>query len=740
MRYKKFYQIIFAIVLYIIINVFFHQQLWAELKFDHSKVNAVYGEQMGIEWDEEKVYQNMKAGKNPFSEVKDILYPFGTNFITTDSGNAFFFPFLRPFMSIHQATSVIWAVQIILANIGMFLLLIGLEIPYFISLAIGFCFGYTTFLMPRIGHMTYFAIYVFPWFYYSFLNLIKNNKPLLKIINSVAASLFFILALYHNLYYFMILILSIVFLLTYLLVKEKDLLFKTLKNNASWLISILIFTVIFAFPWLKVTYETFKFEMLPKTEGWGGAVQYSSDLFGFLIPSIYSYFFGRFSEYLGLRFYFANGMFENYTYPGLIIIGSLFTGLFLMLRKKIKKNDLRLIFPYLFVAFCFWLLTLGPFLHVFGKWRIPMDEDIKIIIPLPYIILHYIPFLNNLRSPGRLIVGFIFFAYIASAYIISFILKDRPKFLKTIFFLLILLVIIIDHYFKYSVSPSANFLPVAIYKTIASDKSKVTVMEAPSVIRDGFTYFGDESGFNFFNSQLIYNKPVLSGYFGRIPSYKREYYIRSPLLGYFGRLMDENIINNGSFDKSDWKNWQKIDINKANNVLNFLDVSYFIIDNTKTYSASISADLINLDFKKTMDEKNFSLWKRNVDQKEYLTVNIGKDDEMYLGMGWYQKENNGRWATDRSSVLFKVVKERKFVLHFDAVSFYKNIPTEIYVDKKKIGNVIISTSQKQFSLPINFSLEKGLHTVYFIFDKSYRTIDGRKLSANFITISLEEDK
>lgn len=734
-------------LLYLGISLVVHRPLWKELRSDNSKIGAVHAEIIAVEWGQENLYRNIKSFKNPFSHVDGLLYPFGTNLLSSDSGNGFFFLLLRSFLSTHQSNMIIWVSQVILANIGMFLLLEMMGISSILSFLFGLAFGYMTFLMLRIGHMTYFSIYVFPWFYYFLLKIKNADKSItIKLISSIGAALILALSLYHNLYYFIMIVMSLIFLLVYLCCFEIKLLTKLLKKNILWLLLIAIFFLIFTIPWIKILIDTYRFEGLPKVEGWGGAIQFSSDLFGYFIPSTYGYFLGKFGEILSRKFTFASSIFENFTYPGLIILFSYFGGLLLIIKKKLLREDLRKIYPNLFIALSFWVLTLGPFLHVLGKWGITLDEGIRVVLPLPYVLFHKIPLLNNIRSPGRLIVPFIFFSYILSAYIISFYLKNKSNFFKVIFFGIISFVLVLDQYFVYA-PPLPTYYPVKAYRKIAEDNRKITVMEAPSVVRDGFVYLGDLSGFNFFYGQPIYNKPVLAGYFGRVPGFKRDYYVRNPLLGYVGRLMDENINTNGGLDRTDLEKWRLLDIPKAIDSANFLDVGYYVIDDNKSYTASLSANFSQLGFKKIMTDKNYSLWKRDVENKEFLNVTLGKDDEMYLGMGWGNKEIDGRWSAGKSSVIFKVADNGIYSLNFTSKAFYKDMPVTVYVDKKKIAKTTIPLSEKNFTLPIDFNLETGLHTVYFIFDRYYRPYDVisnngdlRELSAFFEKISLKRSK
>jgi len=748
MKYKSlFIKFFLVFLLYVGVSLVIHRPLWRELRFDNSKIGAVHAEIIAVEWGQENLYKNVKSFKNPFSTVDGLLYPFGTNLLSSDSGNGFFFLLLRPFLSAHQSNMIIWVSQVILANMGMFLLLQTLGASSILSFLIGLAYGYMTFLMLRIGHMTYFSIYVFPWFYYFLLKIIKLNKSsIIKLISSMGASIILVLSLYHNLYYFIMICMSLIFLLIYLCLFERKLLIKLLAENILWSVIIFVTFIILTIPWIKILLETYLFEGLPKVEGWGGAIQFSSDLFGYFIPSPYGYYLGKFGETLSRKFAFASGIFENFTYPGLIILLSYLGWLLLVIKKKILKEDLRKIYPNLFIAFSFWILTLGPFLHVFGKWGITLDEGIRVVFPLPYILFHKIPLLNNIRSPGRLIVPFIFFSYILSAFIIDFYLKNKSRIFRIVFYCLIFFILVLDQYFVYS-PPLPGYYPIKAYKKIAEDKRKVTVMEAPSVVRDGFIYFGDLSGFNFFYGQPIYNKPVLAGYFGRIPGFKRGYYVRNPLLGYVGRLMDENINTNGGLDRIDLDKWKTLDIPKAIDSANFLDVGYYVIDEEKSYTASLSANFSKLGFEKILDDRNYSLWKRDVEKKEFINVDLGNNDDMYLGMGWNNKEIDGRWAGKKSSVLFKVIDKGKYSLNFISKAFHKDMTTTIYVDKRKITKTIISVKEKKFTIPVDLNLGEGIHTVYFMFDKSFRSSDistnsndTRELSAKFKKISLEKIK
>ncbi len=531
----------------------------------------------------------------------------------------------------------------------------------------------------------------------------------------------------------------------YYLIFERPVLITKLKLNWQYLVLTLLTFLFFLSPWLINLFDTLKFEGLPKVSGWGGAIQFSSDLFGYFIPSIYSYFLHPVGSFIGRNFSFASAIFENYSYPGLIILISYALLIYFWFMKKINKTQKDLIKPFLFVALSFWVLTLGPFLHVFGKWGLTVDDGIRIVVPLPYILFHYLPFMNNIRVPGRLVIAFIFFSYFIAAYIISYIFKNKKKYIVLIFSL-ILLILVVDQYFVIN-KPSPDFYPRKAYELIKKDNNSFSTMEIPSTVRDGFVYYGDGENINFMFGQQIHKKPILGGYFGRVAQYKLNYYVRNPFWGYIGRLIDPDLENNGALDKNDLTNWQKIDISRSVDAIDFLDLKYILLDNEKLYASTLSATLKDLGFNEKMQDNKFVLYQREPSTKEFLAIDIGgPDDDKNLGIGWGVRDKGFRWSGKRNSVLLKLNKPKDMLLEFESASFYKKQSVDIYVNKNKIAKVELETNIENFKIPVKKqNFKNGINTVQFILENTYRPIDvisnssdDRNLAAKFTKVSLKD--
>jgi hypothetical protein len=718
---------------YLAINLIFNYRLfWSELIFDRSRIGAVWGEVQMFEWLTEKFYRQFITGHNPFGLTTGILYPFTIHLGLTDAANGLWFVFLRPFLSVHQSLSVIIAGGQLFANIGMYLLLRKLKTERSVAFLFGFAYGFMTFLTPRQGHLNYWCLYLFPWFYYCLLAQLQAKHKRNAMVASIGIAIFFVLTLWLNFYYFIMLLISIFTLIVYLMIREKRLLLQYLKKMAAWWSLTTVVIGILLLPWLTALYRVVRFDNLPKTQGWAGAIEFSADLFGWLIPSSYGYYLYPIANYLASRLKFAQGIFENFTYPGLIVIFSFSMLVYLRIKKRLPANLVRRITPIVIVSLLFWLLTMGPFLHVFGKWGKGVGDNIRIVFPLPYLILHYIPFLNNIRVPGRLVVGLIFFSDVVGAMVINYWIARKKPSVKWILIGLLITLVWLDQRYIDTLWPPIHIFPYRIYEFIKKDRQPATVMEIPFTVRDGFTYFGDSETIDMSVGEMLHGKPVIGGYTGRISEYKNIYYRINPLFGYLGRKIDPEVEHNVMVDQTQLPYWQKMNVKAAANVVDFLDIKYVITQDDKPYLETIQADLKSLQYRPVMKDVGFTLWEKPINQRDFLTIEIGRpNDETYLGMGWQPPSDNGRWSAQKSSVMLKLIKPKKMTLHFKAKGKSDQQEVTVFVNQHRIKSLIINHQLNDYSIPLDNHLISGVNEIHFIFTSPS--------SAWFTSISLSEE-
>ncbi len=744
----KKHSLLFIIGGYFCISLLFNYPVfWGELVNDSSRNSAVIGEIAATEWGMDQAYKRIIRFENPFQSLDSILYPFSIDISTSDIGFAFNFLYLRPFLSPHQSLSLLVIINFFLANICMYALLRKLGISQIVSFLVGLAFGYMTFMTVRLGHLTYSLYYLFPLFFLSLSHFFSAKKTKWKIIFTLATSFLFVATFLQHIYYFIMLLISLMaFGCYYLIVNPKES-FKVIWKNRGYVALSGVFVFVLLLPWFMAIRETMFFSEPPKSIGWGGAVGFSSDLFGFFIPSYYNYYYGGLVSLIiqKLDIVFARGIFENFTYPGIIIFLAYAYLVFQLFQKKIKGKEWVQMRSYFIVSIFFVILTLGPFLHVAGRWALELKDGIKLVVPLPYVLLHYVPFLGNIRSPGRFIVAAIFFAYIVVAFVLTDFLKKKSKKIIYISAIIFITIFIIDHRFPNHKLSTPFYFPNKIYAVLAKDSSPGTVLEIPFTVRDGITYFGDQEAIYQVMGQFVYDKPLLGGYVGRVPDYIKNYYKKNAFLGYIGRRVDGDVLLNGSIERQELKQWQVMNKEEAARAVDFLSLKHIILNTGKPYSASLSGELNELGFKKVQDDKNYALLERPINNKEFLAINMSKEtDSLLLGMGWSVPENDSfRWSSKRSSALFKVTSPKKFKLEFTAESYFQDNTVRVYVNKKEVEEFTMIPSKKTYTADIPFSLENGLNTVYFIFNEEYaldndKKTDGRYVSGKFYSIRLLE--
>ena len=145
-----------------------------------------------------------------------------------------------------------------------------------------------------------------------------------------------------------------------------------------------------------------------------GAIDLSSDLASFITPNEFNPFYSQIVSNLSdtslyfskfNRFFFDNRV--SFAYPGFLIILAF---IYILLSKKnIPSKIWKRMSVFFYSSLFFGILALGPFLKIFRRWYIPLEENIPVVLPLPFLLLHYLPGFDMVRAPARFIPIFILF-------------------------------------------------------------------------------------------------------------------------------------------------------------------------------------------------------------------------------------------------------------------------------------------------------------------------------------------
>lgn len=177
---------------------------------------------------------------------------------------------------------------------------------------------------------------------------------------------------------------------------------------------------------------------------------------------------------------------------------------------------------------CFFLLSLGPFVHVAG---------INTHIPTPWTFLRYVPVIGAARMPTRFGV----LVAMGMAMIFCLMLADmrrrsrRPALLTALAGTLLI--------FELLPAPRTVYpaTPPQVVRTIAADPRPLRVLNLPFGIRDGLSSEGNYTALSQFH-QTFHEKELIGGYLSRLPRKRMGEYGRSVTLRTLMRLSEGRAV------------------------------------------------------------------------------------------------------------------------------------------------------------------------------------------------------
>ena len=254
-------------------------------------------------------------------------------------------------------------------------------------------------------------------------------------------------------------------------------------------------------------------------KGWGDSLKLSVDALGFFTPTALHPLWGepwqkalRAVEEGTARFSDINTLFLGYVTVALAVAGALSA-----------KRAAR---PWTWVAVVFALFSLGPVLQVNGTWQFDMD-GIPVTIPMPFAVLHYLPFVKGNRVPNRNGVLVMLALAILAAYGILWLSQRLHRRTWQVgLTLLASLAVLFEH--AALPLPLSNAQVPGIYRAIAAEPGAFTLLQIPLGWRNSFGVFGVErTQIQYYQS--VHEKYILGGNTSRAPAFKMGYFERVPL-------------------------------------------------------------------------------------------------------------------------------------------------------------------------------------------------------------------
>ena len=202
-------------------------------------------------------------------------------------------------------------------------------------------------------------------------------------------------------------------------------------------------------------------------------------------------------------------------------------------------------------ALVFGVLCLGPLLQINGRYRFSLDGLLPegVTVPLPFTLLHFIPFIDANRAPNRnsviLMLALAVLAAWGAAWLLGQIANGKWQMangkwqfrnlqsaicnLPLLVYLstCLLAALILAEHLALPL-PTTNARVPEIYSQIAAEPGDFSIMQLPLGWRNSFGVLGSEqTQLQYF--QTIHGKPMIGGNISRAPDFKMAYFGRIPL-------------------------------------------------------------------------------------------------------------------------------------------------------------------------------------------------------------------
>ena len=442
--------------------------------------------------------------------------------------------------------------------------------------------------------------------------------------------------------------------------------------------------------------------------GWGEGVKLSADLAGFFTPTaLHPWWGGNWARELQAvvegtsRFADVNTVFIGWA----LFLFALAVAIFCW--KKVAF--------WAASAFIFAVFSLGPVLHINGRYIFDL-EGLKITFPLPFIILHYLPFFKASRSPNRFSVVLMLSLAVLAGYGTFQLLKAMRG--KRLAACLALLALLLVEHLSFPLPLTDARVP-EIYREIRSERGDFALMQLPLGWRNSFGTLGAESTQAQYY-QSVYGKPFIGGNISRNPPFKFEYFQQIPLFKSITDLELYKEVDEATFQKAKAQ---------APELMYLYDVRYLVIlppipgrlpySDTFTRTVEYARHALPLEEKPFYDRDGVQAYRVvQPEPKMEFTIDFGADGSgIYRGEGWSGDEAEvfgatACWAVEQGARFFFPLRQvTDYVMELRATPFaYEGAPTQVlrlWVNGREISPPLsLHPGWDSYKIPLSTSLLK----------------------------------
>jgi len=455
-------------------------------------------------WNISNFAKQVHEGRNPFHTDR-IFCPIGSSLL------------YHTYSPIYGAAGLLCNNEILVLNLTLYLsfvlsavgacCLCYRHVPnLLLSLMAGLVFAFCPYKLVHLaGHYNLMLTATIPYFFLCLESAlpwdpvtgrIKRGRPV-----SLAACLLLLLITFFSDYYYALFLLITTALYTaYFLFRIYN--FNPFRiRNAGIILCVLAFSTLVGKILMSTRFDT------------KGAFSLCADLAGFVVPSPYNRFVNNHKWYKFHCNVLGMNPTETTVFVGYTLL-VLVAGYFLF-RCWRKESPDRKIFLFLTAAFA--ALSM-PVVRVAG-------QTVGI---LPTIILHYIPFANSFRAPGRYtIMLMLFLPILGSVFLDRIVFPRAHRIVRTVLPVLLISALAVE-YIQRPYSRATRIGVPAVYDFL-SEEEDGSLLPIPFGVRDGLRMAGKERSRHMFY-QTVHNKKIFGGMLARVSDSVFDFYQSDPVV------------------------------------------------------------------------------------------------------------------------------------------------------------------------------------------------------------------
>jgi len=340
-----------------------------------------------------------------------LHWPFGITLYahTLNPFNGYLAVFLLRFLSLIETYNTITIFAFVMAGLTMYWFSYYVTRSFWGSILAGFIFTFSAYhFLHAQGHLQLVSLEWIPLFILCWYILITRPHPVI----GVAAAVVLWLVVLCDYYYFFYCVMTAIFILIWYAIINKNVRFILKKQ---YLLSLAVFSVVAILLIWPIVGALLVSNYHDPLLGTHDAAVYSLDLFALIIPG-QSWLFNRWTQSYWSKLPGGSG--ENSVYLGITVF--ILAGYVWIKRKTLEPAIKQQIYLWLATMVIFFLLALGPALHILGK--IVWDKG------MPYtLMLHVLPFMKLSGVPVRMVVMVIFGASFLSAIGLRELIRNFPR-------------------------------------------------------------------------------------------------------------------------------------------------------------------------------------------------------------------------------------------------------------------------------------------------------------------------